>query len=36
MTKKRSLIIAYNLCVLLLLLAGVYLVANHFMHFGSG
>lgn len=36
MTKKRSLIIAYNLCVLLLLLAGVYLVANLFMHFGSG
>ena len=26
----------YNLIVLLLLIAGVYLVVNHFVHFGDG
>lgn len=36
MTKKRSIIIVYNLCVLMLLLAGLYLVVNHFVHFGTG
>lgn len=36
MTKKTTLRIIYNSCVLLLLLAGAWLVINHFMHFGSG
>lgn len=36
MKKKTILRITYNLIVLALLVAGVYLVLNHFMHFGKG
>ena len=36
MTKKTTLRTVYNICVLLLLLAGTTLVVNHFVHFGSG
>lgn len=36
MTKKITLRTIYNICVLLLLLAGTTLVVNHFVHFGSG
>lgn len=36
MTKKTTLRTIYNICVLLLLLAGTTLVVNHFVHFGSG
>ena len=36
MTNKKTLRTIYNTCVLLLLLAGVTLVINHFVHFGSG
>lgn len=36
MNKKKTLRFIYNLIVLLLLLAGVYLVVDHFVHFGDG
>lgn len=34
--KNKSLRTIYNICVLVILLAGVYLVINHFVHFGGG
>lgn len=36
MTVNKTIRTVYNICVLLLLVAGVCLVVNHFVHFGSG
>ena len=36
MKQKKLLRTIYNVCVLLVLLAGAWLVLNHFVHFGSG
>lgn len=36
MKQKKLLRTIYNICVLLILLVGVWLVVNHFVHFGQG